>query len=123
MEDLDTGHVLRHFVVYKLVAPLAEGVHRRLAEGVLHAHDDVICLQLHGHLNEQKAESYTIQAVIDKWSKLEIMNPVTNINAAGNSVTLQNGKEFTYKALIMAPGMNHSMDGIKGLEELADEDD
>ena len=27
---------------------------------------------LHGHQNEQKAESYTIQAVIDKWSKLEI---------------------------------------------------
>jgi hypothetical protein len=43
---------------------------------------------LHGHLNEQKAESYTIQAVIDKWSKLEIMNPVTNINANGNSITL-----------------------------------
>jgi len=70
---------------------------------------------LHGHQNEQKAESYTIQAVIDNWSKLEVQNPVTKINADANSVSLENGKEFTYKSLIMAPGMNHSMNGIKGL--------
>merc|ERR1712166_1482358 len=78
---------------------------------------------VHGHQNDQKAESYTIQAVIDKWSKLEISNPVTSINAEGNSLTLENGKEFTYKSLVMAPGLNHSMEGIKGLAELADEDD
>merc|ERR1711957_186504 len=78
---------------------------------------------VHGHQNDQKAESYTIQAVIDKWSKLEIGNPVTSINAEGNSLTLENGKEFTYKSLVMAPGLNHSMEGIKGLAELADEDD
>merc|ERR1712160_138108 len=78
---------------------------------------------VHGHQNDQEAESYTIQAVIDKWSKLEIGNPVTSISAEGNSLTLENGKEFTYKSLVMAPGLNHSMEGIKGLAELADEDD
>lgn len=78
---------------------------------------------LHGHLNEQKAESYTIQACIDKWSKLEISNPVTKINAASNSLVLENGKEFTYKSLVMAPGFKHTMEPIKGLAEMADEVD
>lgn len=32
---------------------------------------------------------------------------------------LSNGKKLTYKALVMAPGLEHTMHGIKGLEEMS----
>jgi NADH dehydrogenase FAD-containing subunit len=31
---------------------------------------------------------------------------------------LSNGREYTYKALVLAPGFEHSMDGVEGLEDL-----
>ncbi len=35
-----------------------------------------------------------------------------------DKVILSNGREYTYKALVLAPGFNHSIDNIEGLEEM-----
>lgn len=35
-----------------------------------------------------------------------------------NSLVLSNGREYTYKALVLAPGFHHSVDNIDGLSEL-----
>ena len=69
----------------------------------------------------QKLESYTIQASIDKWSKLEISTPVTKISAASKSLVLENGKEFTYTSFVWAPSFKHFMEPIKDLADMADD--
>lgn len=35
-----------------------------------------------------------------------------------NKVVLSNGREYTYKALVIAPGFEHGLDGIDGLEDI-----
>jgi hypothetical protein len=35
-----------------------------------------------------------------------------------NKIKLSNGKEYTYKALVLAPGFHHSSEHIKGLSTL-----
>jgi len=72
----------------------------------------------HSHLPALKLESGTCAAQIDTWSKLENGTSVSKINAEGNTVEMTNGKTFSYKALVLAPGFNHSMDYIKGLETM-----
>jgi len=36
-----------------------------------------------------------------------------------NKIKLSNGKEYTYKALVLAPGFNHTMEPIEGLREMS----
>jgi NADH dehydrogenase FAD-containing subunit len=55
----------------------------------------------------------------DSWSKLEGGVKVSELNAKGNSMKLSNGKEYTYKSLVLAPGFDHCKGHIKGLEEMA----
>jgi NADH dehydrogenase FAD-containing subunit len=35
-----------------------------------------------------------------------------------NKVLLSNGREYTYKALVISPGLDHRTDMIEGLDEL-----
>lgn len=77
----------------------------------------------HSHVEKLKLDSGSVNAQIDNWSKTEIGVNVTKVNPAANTVELSNNKTFNYKALVFAPGMDHSMDHIKGLNELADEPD
>jgi NADH dehydrogenase FAD-containing subunit len=65
-----------------------------------------------------KLESNTVQAQVDNWSKLETQTKVTKIDAAHDKLELSNGKTFTYKALVLTPGFEHSTSFIKGLETL-----
>jgi sulfide:quinone oxidoreductase len=44
---------------------------------------------------------------------------VTNIDAAHDKITMSNGKTFTYKALVLAPGFESSCQNIKGLDEMS----
>ena len=67
-------------------------------------------------LPELKLESGSLSAQIDNWSKVESGARVTKINPSENHMHLSNGKKFTYKALVLAPGLEHTMDGIKGLK-------
>ena len=45
------------------------------------------------------------------------MTSVTEIKPDSNSMTLSNGKEFTYKALVLAPGFSHEASHIEGLTD------
>lgn len=65
-----------------------------------------------------KLQSGTIQAQIDNWSKIESNTKVTKIDAAHDKLELNNGKTFSYKALVLTPGFEHSTSFIKGLETL-----
>lgn len=35
-----------------------------------------------------------------------------------NKLLLSNGREYSYKALVLAPGLDHRNDGIEGLPEM-----
>ena len=71
---------------------------------------------LHQHIKELKMETGTLSAMIDTWSKIEL-SKVTKLDAPGNTVQLANGKSFTYKALVLGAGFDHSCERIEGLAE------
>jgi hypothetical protein len=73
----------------------------------------------HGHADQLKLQSPSISGVIDTWSKREMPNSVASLNPETNSLTLKDGKAWTYKSLVLSPGFDHSMGHIKGLEEMA----
>lgn len=72
----------------------------------------------HSHMPELKLESGTVSSQIDTWSKIEAHQSVTKINPEKNHIHLSNDKKFTYKALVLAPGFDHSSKYIKGLEDM-----
>jgi len=72
---------------------------------------------LHQHIKELKMETGTLSAMIDTWSKIEVGNPVTALDPNANKLTLSSGKEFTYKALVLGTGFDHSCENIEGLAD------
>jgi len=77
----------------------------------------------HSHIEKLKLDSGSVNAQVENWSKTELGVNVTKINPMQNNLELSNGKTFNYKALVFAPGLDHSMDHIKGLSELEAEPD
>lgn len=73
---------------------------------------------LHQHIKELKVETGTLGAMIDTWSKIEVGNPVTALNPTESKLTLENGKELSYKALVLGAGFDHSTSRIEGLAEM-----
>lgn len=71
----------------------------------------------HGHIPELKLESGTVSAQIEPWSRTETNVKVTEYKPKENKLKLSNGKELTYKALVIAAGFNHKSDNIPGLPE------
>ena len=72
----------------------------------------------HGHLPDLKLESGSVSGQVDGWSRIELNNRVVKYLPEQNKVVLANGKEFTYKALVLAPGLNHSDSHIEGLHQM-----
>lgn len=72
----------------------------------------------HGHIDGQKLESGAVSAQVEGWSRTDINVKVVEYKPNENKVVLSNGREYTYKALVLAPGFEHSMDGVEGLEDL-----
>lgn len=70
----------------------------------------------HGHIDGQKLESSTVSSQVDPWSRTDVNVNVVEYKPNENKVVLSNGREYSYKALVLAPGFHHSMDGIEGLE-------
>jgi hypothetical protein len=64
-----------------------------------------------------KLESGTVSAQVEPWSRAETFVKVTEYKPNENKMKLSNGKELTYKALVLAPGFHHKSDLIKGLPE------
>lgn len=72
---------------------------------------------LHSYIKTLKMETGTLSAQIDTWSKIEAGSSVTKLDPNANKLTLSNGKEFSYKALVLGTGFDHSADYIEGLSE------
>lgn len=73
----------------------------------------------HGHYPDQKLDSATISAQVDNWSRTDVGATVTKYLPNENKLVLSNGKEYTYKALVLAPGFDHKMEHIDGLTEMS----
>lgn len=71
----------------------------------------------HRFISTLKLQTGALAGQCDAWSKIEGMTSVTELKPDNNSMTLSNGKEFTYKALVLAPGFSHESSYIEGLGE------
>jgi hypothetical protein len=69
----------------------------------------------HGHVPTLKCESGGVSAQVENWSKTEIGVTAQKVIPDQNKIVLNNGKTFSYKALVLATGFDHKLDGIKGL--------
>ena len=65
-----------------------------------------------------KLESSTISGQVDNWSRTNVGVTVTKYMPNENKVELSNGKTYTYKALVLATGFDHSTSHIEGLPEM-----
>jgi NADH dehydrogenase FAD-containing subunit len=72
----------------------------------------------HGHIPPLKLESGTISSMVEPWSRTDVGAKVTKYMPNENKLVLSNGKEYSYKALVLAPGFDHRTDLIEGLEEM-----
>jgi NADH dehydrogenase FAD-containing subunit len=69
----------------------------------------------HGHLPSLKLESNSVTGQVEPWSKVDVGQKVVKYLPHENKLVLSNGKEYTYKALVLAPGFDHSDRHIDGL--------
>ena len=58
----------------------------------------------YGHLPELQLMSGTVSSQVDNWSRLDVGARVDTYDPSNNKLTLDNGREYTYKALVLAPG-------------------
>lgn len=72
----------------------------------------------HGHIDGQKLESSACSSQVDPWSRLDVGAKVVQYKPHENKVVLSNGREYTYKALVIAPGLHHTDEKIEGLQDL-----
>lgn len=72
---------------------------------------------LQSHIKALKMDTGTLSAMIDTWSKIESGTEVTKLDPNANKISLSNGKEFSYKALVLGAGFDHSCEYIEGLSE------
>ena len=61
----------------------------------------------HGHIAELKLESATVSAQVKPWSRMDTFTKVVEYMPEQNKLRLSNGREYTYKALVLATGFNH----------------
>jgi len=72
----------------------------------------------HGHLDIQKLESSAVSSQVDPWTRSDVGAKVVQYKPHENKVVLSNGREYTYKALVLAPGFDHRDDKIEGLADM-----
>jgi len=72
----------------------------------------------HGHIDGQKLESSAVSSQVDPWSRIDVGAKVVQYKPNESKVVLSNGKEYSYKALVIAPGLDHRDDMIDGLQDL-----
>ena len=73
----------------------------------------------HGHIAELKLESATVSAQVDPWSRMDTFAKVSEFQPDHNKLKLSNGREYTYKALVLATGFQHKVEHIEGLSEFS----
>lgn len=108
-----TKHVQQH--------PLAHKMHLKLAivsQESVYVRPQTYFGVCHAHISDQQLLSGAVPTQVDNWSRIETGVRLTSLDANANELKLSNGKTFTYKALVLAPGFDHTMEPIEGLEEL-----
>jgi len=73
----------------------------------------------HFHIPPLKLLTQSVSAQVDQWSRLDVGAKVVKFMPEENKLLLSNGREYSYKALVMAPGFDHSESHIEGLPEMA----
>jgi len=77
----------------------------------------------HAAIKPLKLESGSVASQVDASSRVDTNIRAVKIDPAKNKLVLSNGNEYTYKALVIAPGFHHSIDNLKGLKEFEQEGD
>lgn len=72
----------------------------------------------HGHIPILNLESGTVSSQVEPWARTDVGAKVVKYMPEQNKLLLSNGREYTYKALVLAPGLDHRSDSIEGLPEL-----
>lgn len=75
----------------------------------------------HEAIKPLKLETGSVASQVDGSSRVDSNVRATKIDPENNKIKLSNGKEYTYKALVYAPGFDHSIDHIKGLRDFEKE--
>ena len=70
------------------------------------------------HANELKLMTDGTSSMIDKWSRVYSGVSVDKLDANKNTLSLSNGQQISYKALVLGTGFEHSASFVEGLEEL-----
>lgn len=77
----------------------------------------------HEAIKSLKLESGSVASQVDASSRVDSNLRATKIDPDNNKITVSNGKEYTYKALVYAPGFDSKVDNIKGLRAFEDAGD
>jgi len=72
----------------------------------------------HAHQAELLLETASVVGQVDAWSKQDAGHTVTKYIPNENKLVLSNGKEYTYKALVLGTGFDHNDKFIEGLQEM-----
>jgi len=72
---------------------------------------------VHSHIKKLKLEAGSLSSQVEPWSKIDAGVSVTKVDPNANKDSLDNGKEYSYKALVLNTGFDHSSDYIKGLDQ------
>jgi len=70
----------------------------------------------HEHKKTLSLSSASVVNMVDSWSTIQLQS-VEKLNPETNTVTLDDGRELNYKALVLAPGFDSKVENIPGLKE------
>jgi hypothetical protein len=62
--------------------------------------------------------SGSVTGQVQNWSRCDVGARVASFHPNENKLVLNNGREYTYKALVLAPGFDHKSANIEGLTEM-----
>jgi sulfide:quinone oxidoreductase len=71
----------------------------------------------HEAIKPLKLETGSVASQVDGSSRVDSSLRATKIDPQNNKIHISNGKEYTYKALVYAPGFDHKVENVKGLKE------
>ena len=72
----------------------------------------------HALVPELKLTGSSVNGQVEGWSRVDVGARVASFQPNENRLVLNNGREYTYKALVLAPGFDHSSANIEGLSEM-----
>jgi sulfide:quinone oxidoreductase len=75
----------------------------------------------HSAIKPLKLESGSVASQVDPSSRADANTRCIKIEPEHNRIHLANGKQYTYEALVYAPGFHHKVENLKGLRAFEDE--